>query len=130
MRFHDSCSQVSLRSSWVSARPLAESPSEVELTVAWELSWYRYRVDLADADDPVTLRDKGEELEQLEESVREWNATASASKRFQPASCDVLRASPTSTGRSSRIVISGCRSAVAKDITAASACISRPRPSP
>lgn len=63
---------------WVSARPLAETPSEVELTVAWELSWYRYRVDLGDADDPVTLRDKGEELDQLEEAVREWNATAQA----------------------------------------------------
>jgi hypothetical protein len=60
---------------WVSARPLAESPSEVELTVAWELSWYRYRVDLGDADDPVTLRDKGEELDQLDESEREWNAS-------------------------------------------------------
>ena len=63
---------------WVSAVPLAESPSEVELTVAWELSWYRYRVDLGDAEDPVTLRDKGEELEQLDESAREWNASALA----------------------------------------------------
>jgi hypothetical protein len=61
---------------WVSARPLAETPSEVELTVAWELSWYRFRVDLGDADDPVTLRDKGDELDQLEEPAREWNATA------------------------------------------------------
>jgi hypothetical protein len=63
---------------WVSAMPLAETPSEIELTVAWELSWYRYRIDLGDADDPVTLRDKGEELDQLEDSVREWNASALA----------------------------------------------------
>ena len=63
---------------WVSAVPLAESPSEVELTVAWELSWYRFRVDLGDAEDPVTLRDKGEELEQLDEPAREWNASALA----------------------------------------------------
>ena len=61
---------------WVSATPVAESPSEVELTVAWELSWYRYRVDLGDAEDPVTLRDKGEELDQLEESARDWNASS------------------------------------------------------
>jgi hypothetical protein len=67
---------------WVSAMPLAETPSEVELTVAWELSWYRYRIDLGDADDPVTLRDKGEELDQLEESVREWNASALADGRI------------------------------------------------
>src|SRR5689334_12613538 len=67
---------------WVSAIPLTESPSEVELTVAWELSWYRYRVDLGDADDPVTLRDKGEELDQLDEAAREWNASASADGRI------------------------------------------------
>jgi hypothetical protein len=63
---------------WVSAMPLAETPSEVELTVAWELSWYRFRVDLGDAQDPVTLRDKGEELEQLDEASREWNASSLA----------------------------------------------------
>jgi hypothetical protein len=63
---------------WVSAVPLADSPSEIELTIAWELSWYRYRIDLGDADDPVTLRDKGDELDQLEESTRDWNAHALA----------------------------------------------------
>jgi hypothetical protein len=63
---------------WVSATPLAEAPSEVSITVAWELSWYRYRVDLGDADDPVTLVSKGQELEELDESMREWNATALA----------------------------------------------------
>jgi hypothetical protein len=63
---------------WVSANPLAEAPSEVSITVAWELSWYRYRVDLGDADDPVTLLSKGQELEELDESMREWNASALA----------------------------------------------------
>jgi hypothetical protein len=67
---------------WVSAVPLADSPSEVELTVAWELSWYRYRIDLGDADDPVTLRDKGEELDQLDGAAREWNASALADGRI------------------------------------------------
>jgi hypothetical protein len=61
---------------WVSASPLHEAPSEVSIVVAWELSWYRYRVDLGDADDPVTLLAKGQELDELEESMREWNATA------------------------------------------------------
>jgi hypothetical protein len=61
---------------WVSATPLAEAPSEVSITVAWELSWYRYRVDLGDADDPVTLVSKGQELEELDGSMREWNASA------------------------------------------------------
>jgi len=61
---------------WVSALPRPEAPSEVEITVAWELSWYRYRIDLGDAGDPVTLLDKGQEIEELGESQREWNASA------------------------------------------------------
>lgn len=63
---------------WVSATPLHEAPSEVAITVAWELSWYRYRVDLGDAADPVTLVSKGQELDELDESMRDWNATALA----------------------------------------------------
>src|SRR5206468_188423 len=53
---------------WVCATPLHEAPSEVAITVAWELSWYRYRVDLGDAADPVTLVSKGQELDELDES--------------------------------------------------------------
>jgi hypothetical protein len=63
---------------WVSAQPRADAPSEVEITVAWELSWYRYRIDLGDASDPVTLLDKGQEMDELDESHREWNASATA----------------------------------------------------
>ena len=53
-----------------------EAPSEVSVVVAWELSWYRYRVDLGDEADPVMLLDKGEEIDQIDESLREWNAVA------------------------------------------------------
>ena len=48
---------------WVSARPMTEAPSAVSLVVAWELSWYRYRVDLGDESDPVLMLDKGEEID-------------------------------------------------------------------
>jgi hypothetical protein len=61
---------------WVSASPVPDAPSEVSIVVAWELSWYRFRVDLGDADDPVTLLSKGQELHELDETMREWNATA------------------------------------------------------
>ena len=61
---------------WVSAAPLPEAPAEVSIVVAWELSWYRFRVDLGDADDPVTVASKGTELEELDGSMRDWNATA------------------------------------------------------
>jgi hypothetical protein len=61
---------------WVSAIPRSAAPSEVDITVAWELSWYRYRIDLGDAGDPVTLLDKGQEIDELDEVQREWNASA------------------------------------------------------
>jgi hypothetical protein len=61
---------------WVSAIPSTDAPSEVEVVVAWELSWYRYRVDLGDEGQPVTLLDKGQEIEELDEAQREWNALA------------------------------------------------------
>ena len=67
---------------WVSAAPLAQAPAEVSIVVAWELSWYRFRVDLGDAGDPVTLVDKGQELEELDEGMREWNGTALADGRL------------------------------------------------
>jgi hypothetical protein len=61
---------------WVHASPDAGAPSMVTIVVAWELSWYRYRVDLGDADEPILLLEKGDELTELEEPLREWNALA------------------------------------------------------
>ena len=63
---------------WVSAHPAPGAPSEVVIVVAWELSWYRYRVDLGDADDPVGLLGKGEELDEIESEDRDWNVAADA----------------------------------------------------
>jgi hypothetical protein len=67
-----------LGSPWVTAVPSTDAPSEVTIVVAWELSWYRYRVDLGDEADPVELQEKGEEVEQIDESLRDWNGTVSA----------------------------------------------------
>ena len=60
---------------WVSAIPDPAQASAVSVLVAWELSWYRYRVDLGDEADPVMMLDKGEELDQIDEDLRAWNAT-------------------------------------------------------
>lgn len=59
---------------FVSALPDPAQASAVSVLVAWELSWYRYRVDLGDEADPVMMLDKGEEIDQIEESLRAWNA--------------------------------------------------------
>lgn len=60
---------------WVSARPDPAQASAVSVLVAWELSWYRYRVDLGDEADPVMMLDKGEELDQIDDELRSWNAS-------------------------------------------------------
>ena len=69
---------------WVSAAPLHEGPGarEVGIVVAWELSWYRYRVDLDDADQAVLLLDRGNEVDDLGESQRQWNVAANAEGRL------------------------------------------------
>lgn len=67
---------------WVTAAPDAAQPSLVTVVVAWELSWYRYQVDLGDELDPVVLVEKGEELDQIDESLRDWNASADAEGRL------------------------------------------------
>jgi hypothetical protein len=66
---------------FVSVLPDTEQQSQVSLVVAWELSWYRYRVDLGDEGDPVMMLEKGDEMEQIEDELREWNATLDASGR-------------------------------------------------
>jgi hypothetical protein len=65
-----------LGSPWVSVGAAAGSPSEVRITVAWELSWYQWGVDLGDEMRPVFPLDKGSEIGQLDGSARQWNAGA------------------------------------------------------
>ena len=67
----------SLGEPWVAAAPDVATPSQVDILIAWELSWYRYRVDLGDADEPVALLAKGEELDQLDAEPPDWNTQAS-----------------------------------------------------
>ena len=52
------------------------------LVVAWELSWYRYRIELGDTADPVALQEKGDELNDIEEELRNWNAGLDAEGRL------------------------------------------------
>ena len=70
---------------WVMARPHLESASEVTIVIAWELSWYQYRVDLTETHEAVALVDKGQELDELDAALREWNAGATAEGVLQPA---------------------------------------------
>jgi hypothetical protein len=60
----------------VSAGAAAGAPAEVMLTVAWELSWYQWSVDLSDDEAEVRPVAKGKEIGELDESARQWNAHA------------------------------------------------------
>lgn len=59
---------------WAIAVPDSGAPSTVTVVVAWELSWYRYRIDLGDTSEPVELQEKGDELNDIDEALRRWNA--------------------------------------------------------
>jgi hypothetical protein len=72
----------SLGPPWVAAAPDLAAPSQVDILIAWELSWYRYRVDLGDAGEAITLLDKGEELDQLEGDPPDWNVQATPDGRL------------------------------------------------
>jgi hypothetical protein len=60
----------------VCVRPLDERPSVVAITVMWELSWYRYEIDLSDEAGGVRRDAQGDELTELAEHERTGNAEA------------------------------------------------------
>ncbi|MGA8745989.1 MAG: hypothetical protein WB507_09000 [Solirubrobacterales bacterium] len=61
---------------WVSVGAVAGTPNEVRITIAWELTWYQWGVDLGDELRGVFPIDRGEEVGQLDGSARQWNASA------------------------------------------------------
>jgi hypothetical protein len=57
-------------------RPLEDRPSVVAITVMWELSWYRYEIDLSDEAGGVRRDAQGDELTELPDHERTSNAEA------------------------------------------------------
>jgi len=60
----------------VSVRPLPERPSVVAITVMWELSWYRFEVDLSDEGSGARREGHGDELDDLPPEEQVVNAAA------------------------------------------------------
>jgi hypothetical protein len=60
----------------VTVRPVVERPSAVNIVVAWELSWYRFEVELADGTGGVRLVAQGNELRELATEDQAPNAAA------------------------------------------------------
>ena len=63
--------------------PLSGVNRELVLTIAWDISWYQYRVSF-DSAQPVRLAERGLELDELESSFREWNAQVDPDGRVVP----------------------------------------------
>ena len=59
-------------------RPSATEGSIVSIVVGWELSWYRYEVDLADEEAGVRLVAQGAELPSCDARIRLPNAAATS----------------------------------------------------
>jgi hypothetical protein len=60
----------------VSVGDLAGAADEVRVTVAWELTWYQWGVDLGDELRPVYELKKGYEVSEIDAPARQWNASA------------------------------------------------------
>ena len=67
----------------VSIVQLSGVKSELVVTVAWEISWYQYRVSLNSAQ-PVRLAERGHDPADLESSFVDWNARLAEDGRLVP----------------------------------------------
>jgi len=63
--------------------PLSGVTGELIVTVAWEISWYQYRVT-PDSPKPVRLAERGHELSDLDVAYQRWNAHVEDDGRLVP----------------------------------------------
>jgi hypothetical protein len=63
--------------------PLSGVNAELVITVAWDISWYQYRVT-PDSAQPVRLIERGHELDELDERYTYWNARVEDDGRLVP----------------------------------------------
>ena len=63
--------------------PLSGVSGELIVTVAWDISWYQYRLT-PDSAQPVRLAERGHELADLDAGYQRWNAKIEADGRLVP----------------------------------------------
>jgi hypothetical protein len=63
--------------------PLAGVNQELVITIAWDITWYQYRVSPESAQ-PVKLEARGHELGELEGTFQAWNARIQADGKIVP----------------------------------------------
>jgi hypothetical protein len=67
----------------VSIVPLSGVNTEVVITVAWDISWYQYRITF-DSAQPVRLAERGLDPEELDAAFTVWNAAFGEDGRIVP----------------------------------------------
>ena len=90
----------------VSVRPLADRPSVVAIAVMWELSWYRFEVDLSDEGSGVRREGHGAELSDLAPDEQVVNAAADERGGLHLAARRVLTRQMIESHRAERRVAS------------------------
>jgi len=73
----------SLGEARVSFLPLSGVNPEVVVTVAWDISWYQYRV-VFESGQPVRLAERGYELDELDDRFKDWNGHLGPDGRLTP----------------------------------------------
>lgn len=73
----------SLGEARVSFLPLSGTNPEVVVTVAWDISWYQYRV-VFESGQPVRLAERGYELDELDDRFKDWNGHLGPDGRLTP----------------------------------------------
>jgi len=73
----------SLGEAHASIVPMSGVAGELAVTVAWDLSWYQYRVS-PDSAQPVRLERRGHELDELEAGFKDWNTRVEDEGRLVP----------------------------------------------
>ena len=63
--------------------PLSGTNTEVVVSVAWDISWYQYRVT-PDSAQPVRLAERGHDPRELEGMFTSWNAKLTPDGRIVP----------------------------------------------
>ena len=66
----------------VSVGAAAGAREQARITVAWELSWYQWTVDLGEGVRPVARLAQGGEVDQLDAPARQWNASVAEGGRI------------------------------------------------
>ena len=76
----------------VSVGALAGVRGGARVTVAWELCWYQWRVDLGAPTVAVRELARGSEIGEIDYAARQWNAAVSAEGRISVGARDGVAA--------------------------------------